>query len=84
MPAALTEFLGTTVRRFRANLNGLTKFALEIEPTIAGIAGSKLGLQYSLDNGTTWKGMDMIYVKSATTTHANIIDNTYYTYSLAH
>lgn len=58
MPSALTEIFALTTRRYRVNLDGLTRFALSANQTVAGATGAVLGLQYSLDAGVTFKGMD--------------------------
>lgn len=58
MPSALTEFVGNTRHRRRKNLSNVTEWRLAVHMTIAGVAGSKMGVQYSIDAGTTWKGLD--------------------------
>lgn len=60
MPAALTVFRGTaTDSSQKVDFTNLTKFKLTIETvSVAPVNGAKLGLQYSLDGGSTWKGLD--------------------------
>jgi hypothetical protein len=58
MPAALTELLGNAVRRQIRDLQQFTQFRFHVNVIAAGLAGSKLGVQYSLDSGTNWSGLD--------------------------
>lgn len=54
-PAALQEFpLAATQRRLEADLTGKSQARLQVQVVTVGFAGSKLGVQYSTDSGSTW------------------------------
>lgn len=54
MPLADTELFGVTNNRNAVDLTRGTYARIVLELTVAGTAASKLRLQYSVDNGTTW------------------------------
>jgi hypothetical protein len=54
-PAALTELFGRTTNRRREDLRKVEYWRLLVGVKVAGAAGSSLRMQYSLDEGTTWK-----------------------------
>jgi hypothetical protein len=58
MPAALTELSGNAVRRQIRDLPQYAQFRFHVNVTVAGLAGSKIGVQYSLDGGMNWSGLD--------------------------
>ena len=58
MPAALTELSGNAVRRQICDLQQFREFRFHVNVIAVGLAGSKLGVQYSLDDGTNWNGLD--------------------------
>ena len=58
MPAALTELIATDIFRHTEDLTYCTQFRLQVGINVAGFAGSTLGIQYSLDGGTNWFGLD--------------------------
>jgi len=57
MPAALTEFLGTTINRVALNMIGASEVRFIVNVATAGSANAKLRMQYST-NQTTWYYMD--------------------------
>lgn len=58
MPAALTELSGNAVRRQIRDLHQFSQFRFHVNVIAVGLAGSKLGVQYSLDGGSNWNGLD--------------------------
>lgn len=58
VPAALTVFRGDSWRRYIQNLGGFTSAYLQVVESTSPIGGVKLGLAYSIDNGSTWKWID--------------------------
>ena len=58
MPLALTEIFGVVTRRQTLDLLNADQFRIIVNIGTAGVAGSIIGIQYSLDGGTTWKGLD--------------------------
>ncbi len=58
MPAAVTEFRGLQAYRRKLDLRRYTRWRLGAALGTLGVSGAKLGLQYSIDGGTTWKAMD--------------------------
>jgi hypothetical protein len=65
-PAALTEFLGTTVHRVKAELTDADKLRLCARVNVAGSAGSVLGVQYSLDE-SVWTTLTTVAMSSTGT-----------------
>lgn len=57
-PAVLTELFGNPNTRLSEDLTYCTQFRLLTQVTTVGLAGSNLGIQYSLDGGTNWFGLD--------------------------
>lgn len=57
MPAALTEFLGVTSHRTKADLTEVEEVRLVVNVQTAGVAGAKLRVQYSTDE-STWNYLD--------------------------
>ena len=58
-PAALTELLGNTIRRCAVDLTNVTQYRLVVKVTTLNAENlAKLGVQYSLDNGSNWFGLD--------------------------
>lgn len=57
MPAAQTEYPGGTVKRRKIDLSAFREVCLAVTLSVAGATGSKVGLQYSLDN-STWVYLD--------------------------
>ena len=41
-----------------ATLNQFSQFPFHVNVIVVGLAGSKIGIQYSLDSGTNWSGLD--------------------------
>lgn len=58
MPAASTELVGATTSRVQHDMSGCQQMRLAANIITAGFAGSKLSVQYSLDDGATWFFMD--------------------------
>jgi hypothetical protein len=58
MPAALTEFLGLTIHRTRAHLGARTQAQLIANVQTAGVAGSGLRVEASLNNGVAWRALE--------------------------
>lgn len=56
-PAATTELYGSSRRRY-VDWTGRQEVQLQATVTTAGFAGATLGLQYSIDDGTTWYFLD--------------------------
>ena len=54
MPAAETEFLAAITTRRQVDLTGKTNFAIQVHTGVAGQAGAKLRVKYSVDDGLTW------------------------------
>lgn len=56
MPAAVTEFMGSTIRRFYSNLSGFTNIEAWTMLAVPGVAGSVVRFQYTLDfsGATGW------------------------------
>lgn len=54
MPAAETEFNGSTRQRIWADLTHANEVRLVARVPTTGAAGSQLKVQYSTDNGSTW------------------------------
>jgi hypothetical protein len=57
-PSALTELIGTTRYRNQVDLTPYEQFRIVWYVSTAGTAGSVIGVQYSDDGGTTWRGLD--------------------------
>lgn len=55
---ALQEFLNTNQRRLTIDLTNATQFRIIANVTTQGASASVTGIQYSTDNGTTWRGLD--------------------------
>lgn len=68
MPSVLTEFVAGTTRRLFIDLTGFTKWKVSMEQTVAAASGANLGIQYSPDLGTTWKGIDNDTTNAQSTT----------------
>jgi hypothetical protein len=68
MPAAVTEFAGTTTRRMELDLTGLTHWKISMDQSAAAVSGALLGIQYSSDGGTTWKAIDSDTTNAQSTT----------------
>ena len=58
LPAALAEYPGNTSKRRTKDLGYFTQFRMSVNIGTVGSAGSIVGLQYSLDGGTNWNGLD--------------------------
>ncbi|MDD5614944.1 MAG: hypothetical protein PHH85_01945 [Candidatus Methanoperedens sp.] len=58
MPAALTEFVGSTSGRTKVNLSDVSRVLMQGNVAVVGAANAQLRLQYSTDNGTTWAYLD--------------------------
>lgn len=59
MPAAVTEFLGSTLHRVILDLQAATEARVCARVSIGGASGTTgLRAQYSLDTGTTWSYLD--------------------------
>jgi hypothetical protein len=54
MPAAVTEFLGTTTDRTMYSLANFRQARLMVQQMVAGAVAAELGLQGSTNGGTTW------------------------------
>jgi hypothetical protein len=70
MPAALTEFLGTTVARAKADLTYAIQARISARVGLAGFAGAVLAAQYSTDE-TNWTYCDAVSGPAATITTAS-------------
>ncbi len=58
-PAALTEILGTTENRTKVDLTNVTQYRLMVNLLVLNAeANALLGVQYSLDDGSNWFGLD--------------------------
>ena len=59
-PAAITEILGTAENRSQVDLTGFTSYRLMVDLLVvnADETTAKLGVQYSLDAGANWFGLD--------------------------
>jgi len=58
IPTALTEYDdGTAIRRRTVSLLGYTQFRLHVGVNVTAVGGA-LGVQYSLDAGVNWNGLD--------------------------
>jgi len=55
---ALQEFLNTNQRRLTIDLTNATQFRITSNVTTQGAAASVTGFQYSIDGGTTFRGLD--------------------------
>lgn len=58
MPAVSTEFLGLSQHRIIVDTTLIANVKLVVNVVAPGFAGSKLGVQYSDDNGATWADLD--------------------------
>jgi len=57
-PSTLQEFSNNNQRRITVDLINYKKFRILANVNTTGSASSVLGIQYSLDGGSTWKGMN--------------------------
>ena len=57
MPAAVTEFLGTTYNRNKFKLNNAVQYRIIANQAVVGFAGADINLQYST-NGVNWSACD--------------------------
>lgn len=59
MPLALTEYRSVNGRnRQTVNLLSMTQWRLQLAVSVAGAANSVLGVQYSVNAGSNWAGLD--------------------------
>ncbi len=78
MPAGLTEFLGLTIARVKADLSSASQARLSARVTVAGFAGAVLAAQYSTDE-TNWTYCDAVSGPSATITTASTVAGSWVT-----
>ena len=57
-PAAVREIFNTTEKEIYVDLREFTKCKVHVNVTTIGAANAEVGVQYSVDDGTTWKGLD--------------------------
>lgn len=57
MPAAVTELLGLTIHRSGVSLVAATTARIVVNVIVAGVAGSTLRAQYSVNSGSTWASL---------------------------
>jgi hypothetical protein len=72
MPLALTEIFGSTIRRRIKDLRGYTQWRLAVDINTGAISTAVLGVQYSLDSGSTFNGLDNGTAATLSTVTANI------------
>ncbi len=80
MPAAETEFLGTTSSRSIADLRTFTETKLHCRIlAVAGAAGSTISIQWSDDSGSTWDYFDGVDTPKVTIDSVNAYSTSAYT-----
>lgn len=67
-----TALEGAAGQRAFADLDGFTQFYLQEVHSAGSNSGTKMGVQYSLDNGSTWEWLDGTAAASPPTAYVDI------------